>query len=196
MSRLATVVGALSAIVSLIDYLAAKSFLSHWLQAQIRRGADGWHISPTLNLLFIAALVAVVWLLTESPASDPMARKRIFRLRANLVVFSLAAWFFFGPSIGDANVEAPAAPHTAPSSAAGATATNAVAAERTTQPSLPAGSRAPGEPAALHGHTSQFTWKRGERPAQVAGSWKPGDGLRAMARLLEDVSAPPAPPGR
>ena len=60
MSRLATVVGALSAIVTLADYLAAKSFLSAWLHEQIRRDNEGWRISPTLNVLLMAVMVGAV----------------------------------------------------------------------------------------------------------------------------------------
>lgn len=186
MSRLATIVGVLSAIVSLADYLFARSFLSHWFERQVAHDGDGWRISPTLNLFFIVGLVALIWLVTESPAGEPEARKRLFRLRANLVVGSLAAWFFFGPAIGDTDRPRPSPP---------ATVQNVPTAHGE-QPVI-SGLGQPGQasPAGLspsHALTSQFTWKRPATPPER--SWRPGDGLRAMARMLEDATGvPPAP---
>jgi hypothetical protein len=186
-SRLATVVGALSAIVSLIDYLAAKSFLSHWLQRQVQHGPEGWQVSPTLNLLLVAMGVALVWLLTESPASDPPARKRLMRLRTNLVIAGLAAWFCLGPSIGDCDLDTPpAASGTAPASSPTG---NAFAVQAGEQQGKPIANPA-GVPPATHGHTSQFTWSRPSPSSSTVPAWKPGDGLRAMARLFEDTPAP------
>src|SRR5487761_1077850 len=194
-SKSATVVGALSAIVTLVDYVAAKSFLSHWLQGQMRRDSNGWQISPTLNVLLIAGLVAAVWLLTESPASEPVARKRLFRLRTNLIVVGLVAWFFFGPAIGDAGLD-PSAPPLALTPKDGGVESSLLATEPSGPPMHPAnglsGNSAPGPPALAHGHTSQFTWHRVPRPTPSSGTWKPGDGLRAMARLFDDASATPA----
>lgn len=184
MSRLATVVGALSAIVTLADYLAAKSFLSHWLARQIAHDAAGWRISPTLNLLAIATLVALVWLATDSQTSDPLARKRLFRLRAQLVTAGLLVWFLFGPAIGNLNTS-DAAPVATSQSAGGGRATTIA------RPRRPTGAM-PASPVATQGHTSQFTWHRPVQPAVSTGVWKPGDGLRAMARLLESASATPA----
>jgi hypothetical protein len=188
-SRLATIVGALSAIVSLVDYLVARSFLSHWLQRQIHHGADGWKVSPTLNLLAIVGMVGLVWLATEATVSDPDARKRLFRLRANLVLGSLAAWFFFGPSIGEIEIvrsSNPDSEHVA-SSAPPPTGQGDVAMTAQTN-------AVPGQPAA-HGHTSQFTWNRTPQPPGSV-AWKPGDGLRAMARMLEEASGPSRTPPR
>jgi hypothetical protein len=183
-------VGALSAIVSLVDYLVARSFLSHWLQRQINHDADGWKISPTLNLLVIAGLVGLVWMATESALSDPEARKRLFRVRANLVLGSLAAWFFFGPSIGDIEMVGPSPPVTAHQSGSAVPP----AGQNTAAVSGQSGSPPPASPVA-QGHTSQFTWNRAGQPPGGA-PWKPGDGLRAMARLFEDASASPRPPAR
>ena len=191
MSRLATVVGALSAIVTLADFLAARSFLSIWLHQQIRRGPDGWQISPTLNLLFMAALVGVVWLLTDSPVNDPAARKRLWSRRANIVLVALAAWFLLGPSVGA--IEEPAVSH---ASAAGMDRSplSAAPVSQATAPGRfqPSPSVAP---SLEHGHTSQFTWQRAPRSSPPL-AWRPGDGLRAMAQLLEDVTAPPPTRGR
>ena len=195
MSRLATVVGALSAIVTLADYLAAKSFLSGWLHEQIRRDNDGWRISPTLNLLLMVAIVGAVWLLTESPAADPQARKRLLGLRTNLILLSIGVWFFVGPSIGTIE-ELP--PQTASNLAQPANdSLNGGSAQRApVSPSMTAsaGSSLPG-PTLSRGRTSQFTWQQGA-PSSPTTAWRPGDGLRAMARLLEDVSTPPARIGR
>ncbi|HVA46049.1 MAG TPA: hypothetical protein VNH11_06715 [Pirellulales bacterium] len=194
MSKLATVVGALSAIVTLVDYLAAKSFLSHWLQRQIRHDEAGWHISPTLNLLFVGVLVLLIWLATDSPASEPPARKRLFRLRAQLVMCGLAVWFLLGPAIGDVELNAPSLCSTSPvaSSVASGGSQTVEAAQRAVQP-VAQGTVTLGP---SQGHTSQFTWHRPVPPATVNGLWKPGDGLRAMARLLENASATPPPHGR
>lgn len=177
MSRLATIVGALSAIVTLGDYLFARSFLSHWLKREFSHDADGWRISPTLNLFCIAALVGLVWLVTESSAAEPEARKRLFRLRANLVIGGLLVWFFFGPSIGNTDVGETAGPNAAASVPAPAAFS---------QPPSAAASNLPFDQPASQGLTSQFTWKR---PAESgpARTWHPGDGLRAMARMLEDA---------
>ncbi|HQU46793.1 MAG TPA: hypothetical protein PK867_28575 [Pirellulales bacterium] len=196
MSKLATVVGALSAIVTLVDYLAAKSFLSHWLQRQIRHDEAGWHISPTLNLLFIGVLVLLIWLATDSPASEPPARKRLFRLRAQLVMCGLAVWFLLGPAIADVDVNDPSVASTsrvASSIAAGGSQT--VETQRPLSPAA-SGNAMPGATHLSQGHTSQFTWHRPVQPSTVSGVWKPGDGLRAMARLLESASATPTPHGR
>jgi hypothetical protein len=187
-SRLATIVGLLSAIVTLADYLAARSFLSEWLHQQIRHGNDGWQISPTLNFLLMAVVVGLVWLLTESPADDPVARKRLVRLRTNLVVLLLGTWFFFGPSIGAIDKAPPThAAASAPPSDIGNRRNLVEAAPASQLPKV--GAPAAG-PTLSHGHTSQFTWQQGGRPAPTV-AWRPGDGLRAMARLLEDVASPP-----
>jgi hypothetical protein len=186
---LATVVGALSAIVTLADYLFARSFLSHWLQRQIKHDGEGWRISPTLNLMLIAGLVGLVWLATESSPVDPEARKRLFRLRGNIAVGCLVAWFFFGPSIGETDDASRSPP---------ATVQNALPPSATI-----AGDSSLGEPSQAsptggppsHGYTSQFTWKRPNAPMPDR-SWRPGDGLRAMARILEDATGTPPVPGR
>lgn len=180
MSRLATIVGALSAIVTLGDYLFAKSFLSHWLQRQIAHDADGWRISPTFNLFCIAALVGVVWLLSESSSADPEARKRLFRLRTNVVVGGLFVWFFFGPAIGNTDLGDPSRPSMAANAPAPA-AFDAAAAQNRSD-----------DIQASQGHTSQFTWKRPPDSLPPRG-WRPGDGLRAMARMLEDATGPVSP---
>lgn len=188
MSRLATIVGALSAIVSLADYLFARSFLSHWFERQVAHDSDGWRISPTLNLFFIVALVALVWLVTESPAGEPEARKRLFRLRANLIAGCLAAWFFFGPAIGDTHPSEQSPPDIVQNgpAALGAQPVNGGL-----------GQPVQASPAGLapsHALTSQFTWKRPATPPER--SWRPGDGLRAMARMLEDATGTPPSPQR
>jgi hypothetical protein len=189
-SRLATVIGALSAIVTLADFLAARSFLSVWLHQQMRRGADGWQISPTLNLLLISALVGMVWLLTDSPATDPAARKRLLGLRANIALVLLAAWFLLGPSIGA--IEEPALTQS-PRAAGQATAGSPLAPGETP---LPAGS-SPSLGASLsHGHTNQYTWRQQAPRSSPTSGWRPGDGLRAMAQLLEDVATPAPTRGR
>ncbi len=191
MSRLATVVGALSAIVTLADFLAARSFLSVWLHQQIRRGPDGWQISPTLNLVLMAALVGVVWLLTDSPAPDAAARKRLVNFRANVVIASLAAWFLLGPSVGA--IEEPTRTYASTLQAA------AAGVDRSPLAAVPAGqafqASSSGGPSLEHGHTSQYTWQRTPRPSPPL-AWRPGDGLRAMAQLLEDVTTPPSTRGR
>lgn len=183
MSRLATLVGALSAIVSLGDYLFAKSFLSHWLQRQVSHDADGWRVSPTFNLMCIVALVSLVWVVTESSAAEPEARKRLFRLRTNVVLGGLMIWFFLGPSIGDTDTGDMARPQAAaptPQPAGISPPSQAATAER--QSDRPES----------HGFTSQFTWKLPADPAPARG-WRPGDGLRAMARILEDATGPASP---
>lgn len=183
MSRLATIAGALSAIVTLGDYLFAKSFLSQWLQCQIRRDAEGWRISPTFNLLCIAMLVGLVWLVTESSHAEPDARKRLFRWRSNIVIGSLLVWFFFGPAIGDTDV----GERTRPRAEA-----HAATPEALDQASTVAPDKAIYDPMASHGHTSQFTWKR-PADSQPPRGWRPGDGLRAMAQMLEDATGPTSP---
>lgn len=189
MSRLATVVGLMSAIVTLADYLAARSFLSEWLHQQIRRSNEGWQISPTLNFLIMAVVVGMVWLLTESPADDPIARKRLVRLRTNLVVLVLGTWFFFGPSVGAIDKVPTQAATMPPPSDVG---TLQKLAEAPPASQLPKVGMPAAEPTLSHGHTSQFTWQQGARPAPAPSvAWRPGDGLRAMARLLEDVAMPP-----
>lgn len=195
MSRLATVVGALSAIVTLADFLAAKSFLSGWLHEQIRRDNDGWQISPTLNLFLMAAIVGVVWLLTESPATDPQARKRLLGLRTNLILFSIGVWFFFGPSIGTIEELRPQ-DSSSLAQPAGGNLNGDSARQAPVTPSTTAPATSPlAGPTLSHGRTSQFTWQQGA-PSPPTTAWRPGDGLRAMARLLEDVSTPPARIGR
>lgn len=189
MSRLATVVGALSAIVTLADYVFAKSILSHWLQAQVKHDGDGWRISPALNLMLIVGLVALVWVVTEGSSADSEARKRVFRLRANLIVGCLVVWFFFGPSIGETNDGSPLRHPTAqdvPAVSSGEPENSA--AGQSAQPS-------PTAAYSSHGYTSQFTWKRPTAPPPDR-SWRPGDGLRAMARILEDATGTSPAPGR
>lgn len=144
----------------------------------MRRGPDGWQISPTLNLLLIAALVGVVWLLTESPTTDPAARKRLLSLRANIALVLLATWFLLGPSIGA--IEESALTPTV------GTARSPLASSETS----PAGNGPSVGSSLSHGHTNQYTWRQAPRSSPPAG-WRPGDGLRAMAQLLEDVAAPP-----
>lgn len=182
MSRLATIVGALSAIVTLGDYLFARSFLSHWLQRQVAHDADGWRISPTFNLICIAALVGLVWVVTESSSAEPEARKRLFRLRTNVVIGGLLVWFFFGPSIGSTDRRNAAQPDAA--------ANPPLTAGFSQAPSATTGNQPFHVPA--QGNTSQFTWKRPANPAP-APSWRPGDGLRAMARMLEDATGSASP---
>jgi hypothetical protein len=192
-SRLATVVGALSAIVTLADFLAARSFLSVWLQQQIRRGPDGWQISPVLNLWLMGAMVGVVWLLTDSPASDPAARKRLLSFRANILLAILAAWFLFGPSVG--TIDEPALAQgagSAPQPSRGV-ANRLLAPNGQTPGALGSSPSAGSSPS--HGHTSQYTWRQAPRPSPPI-AWRPGDGLRAMAQLLEDVATPSATRGR
>jgi hypothetical protein len=179
-SRLATIAGALSAIVTLGDYLFARSFLSHWLQHQIGHDATGWRITPTLNLIFIAGLVGLVWLATESSSAEPEVRKRLFRLRANVVIGGLLVWFFFGPSIGDVEVSGGAV--------AGAGA-NPLSPPAFSPPPTTAAAQGRQDLLASQGMTSQFTWKRPPEPVP-ARNWRPGDGLRAMAHMLEDAAAP------
>ena len=186
MSRLATVVGALSAIVTLVDYLAARSFLSHWVGRQIGHDTAGWRISPTLNLLAIVTLVALIWLATDSQMSDPLARKRLFRLRAQLVTAGLLVWFLFGPAIGNLKTSDPL-PGAAGQPAEGG---NATMIARPPRPAI----ATPSSPIATQGHTSQFTWHRPVQPASSTAIWKPGDGFRAMARLLESAAATPQRP--
>ncbi|HEX7380470.1 MAG TPA: hypothetical protein VF278_25375 [Pirellulales bacterium] len=183
MSRLATITGVLSAVVSLGDYLFAKSFLSQWLQCQMRRDAEGWRISPTFNLLCIAMLVGLVWLVTEPSSADLDARKRLFRWRSNIVIGSLLLWFFFGPAIGDTDVGERAR------SRADA---HAATPEALDQANSAAPDKAIYDPAASYGHTSQFTWKR-PADSQPPRGWRPGDGLRAMARMIEDATGPTSP---
>jgi hypothetical protein len=187
-SRLATVVGALSAIVTLVDYLVARSFLSHWLQRQIGRDDNGWRISPTLNLVFIVGLVGLVWLATESSVADAEARKRLFRLRTHLVLGGLAAWFFFGPSIGNIDLPAVSPPGIVPETAGAAPPVGQLT-------SIGVNHLQSSQSHPSHGHTSQFTWNRpvGKPPA---AAWKPGDGLRAVAHLLEDATGQSRPVGR
>jgi hypothetical protein len=191
-SRLATVVGALSAIVTLADFLAARSFLSVWLHQQIRRGPDGWQISPVLNLSLMGALVGVVWLLTDSPTNDPAARKRLLSFRANILLAILAAWFLFGPSIGTIDEPLAQGAAAAPQPNRGVAHSSLGPAGQT--PSA-LGSAPSIGPSPSQGHTSQYTWRQAPRSSPPI-TWRPGDGLRAMAQLLEDVATPPATRGR
>ncbi|HVX10552.1 MAG TPA: hypothetical protein VHC22_05190 [Pirellulales bacterium] len=200
MSRLATVVGALSAIVSLIDFLVARSFLSHWVQRQIKHGDDGWQISPTLNFVFIVGLVGLVWLLTDTAVNDAEARKRLHRVRTHVVLVALVVWFFFGPSIGETDTDR--APRTAQSDSGPEGNHHAAAIVPPQSGQLTGATGVPGRqplsagPTASQGHTSQFTWNQSARQPPRGGSWRPGDGLRAMARFLEDSSEPARVPGR
>ncbi|HET6878844.1 MAG TPA: hypothetical protein VFI31_01665, partial [Pirellulales bacterium] len=151
----------------------------------IGRDDDGWRISPTLNLFFIAGLVGLVWLATDSSVGDPEARKRLFRLRTNLVLAGLAMWFFFGPSIGDVGLPDASPPATVQGTPASVPPNG--------HPTLPVGQQPPSSPS--HGHTSQFTWGRPAAP-RPEGTWKPGDGLRAMAQMLEDATGQGGPAGK
>jgi hypothetical protein len=194
-SRLATVVGALSAIVTLIDFLAARSSLWHWVERQIKHGDDGWLISPTLNLLFIAGLVGFVWLLTDTSLNDPETRKRLFQIRTHLVLLALAAWFFCGPSIGDTGGDSASLPSSAqpdlvgrPHATPHGGQPTGVTVSRGAQP-FPVG------PTVSQGRTSQFTWNNTSRQPSRGRIWRPGDGLRAIGRFLEESSDPAHLPG-
>ena len=133
--------------------------------------------------------------MTESPATDPLARKRLLSLRTNLILLSIGVWFFFGPSIGTIE-ELPSQDSSNLAQPTDRDFNGDTAPRPSVNPSATAAGGSPlAGPALSHGRTNQFTWQQGGRPSPTT-AWRPGDGLRAMARLLEDVSTPPGSAGR
>jgi hypothetical protein len=198
-SRLTTVVCALSAIVTIVDYFTARAFFSGWLARQASYGPEGWRISASLNVLLIAGGAALVWLFTspETPPADAEARQRLFRLRANVVACGLAVWFFLGPSVGGVPLPPPETAATQPADWPAAPRRPAL----TLDPS--AESTRPSRPAPPHGGgggggmANDAPWPPRAAGGQVSEPWRPGDGLKSLGKLFDGWIAPhDAPPPR
>lgn len=198
MSRLTTVVCALSAIVTIVDYFTARAFFSGWLARQASYGSEGWRISASLNVLLIAIGAGLVWLFTspETPPAEAEARQRLFRLRANVIACGLAAWFFLGPTIGDVS-------QSQPDGANNQTASLEAAAPAARRPALnleaSTGSDWPGRPAPArdaNGMSAGTPWppRAGGPPSEP---WRPGDGIKSLGKLIDGWVAPhETPPPR
>lgn len=197
MARLTTIVGAVSAIVTIVDYFTAKLLVANWLSRQVSHMPDGWQISPTLNAAAIAAFVGLVWMATgcEAPPADPQAKGRLFRLRAYLIGCGLGLWFFFGPAIGN---PAPAVKVAAP--AEGPAAAMPRPDERAASRAAPTDGWQNGDRRALAARADAHSPFAQPRDHAVARGWRPGDGLRMMANLIEGWVNPtrsePPPVGR
>lgn len=192
MSRLTTVVCALSAIVTIVDYITAKPLFANWLARQVSHTPDGWQVSPALNAAAVAAFAGLVWMLTgaEMPAGDAHAVRRLFRMRAYLIGCGLGLWFFFGPAIASPPPVLKTAAPSAPSAAqAGTVPNNSFGPSTPTSPYHRPGIGGRGAADAARGQ-SPFT-----QPPDGASrrGWRPGDGLRVMADLIEGWVNPPPP---
>lgn len=183
-SRLTTIVCALSAIVTIVDYVTAKPLIAHWLARQATRTPDGWQISPVLNAVVIASMAGMVWMMTgaDTPANDVHAVKRLLRLRMYLIGCGLGLWFFFGPAIG---TPPPAVKSAGPAAPARESAREAFAAAPTAGPR------------GMEQHVAANRMGRDARfrsvPDAPQRGWRPGDGLRMMANLIEGWVNPPTP---
>lgn len=196
MSRLTTVVCALSAIVTIVDYFTARAFFSGWLARQASHGPEGWRISASLNVLLIAIGAGLVWLVTgpDTPPADTQARQRLFRLRANLIACGLAVWFFLGPTIGGVSQSPPQGADT---------------------PAAPLGAATSSRPALRLNSASDGDWPGRTAPARDANDtaggtpwppratkqssepWRPGDGIKSLGKLIDGWVAPhETPPPR
>lgn len=198
MSRLTTVVCALSAIVTIVDYFTARAFFSGWLARQASHGPEGWRISASLNVLLIAIGAGLVWLITspETPPADTDARQRLFRLRANLIACGLAVWFFLGPTIGDVAQSPPegADQQAAPPGAAANSRRPALHLDPSTENHWP-GRTAPARDA--NGMSSGTPWPPRATGQQPSEPWHPGDGIKSLGKLIDGWVAPhESPPPR
>lgn len=199
MSRLTTVVCALSAIVTIVDYFTARAFFSGWLARQASYGPEGWRISASLNVLLIAVGAALVWLFTgpETPPADAEARQRLFRLRANLVACGLAVWFFLGPTIGEVS-------QSQPDGTDSSIASPAAMASNSRRPALNLDRSAerdwPSRPAPARdatGMSAGTPWPPRATGGPAGEPWRPGDGIKSLGKLFDGWVAPhETPPPR
>ena len=193
MSRLTTVVCALSAIVTIVDYVTAKPLFANWLARQVSRTPDGWQVSPALNLAALAGFAALVWMATgaETPAGDVRAAARLFRRRACLLACGLGLWFFFGPAVGSPPppLKTPLPPVRTAPPIRGASSDFA----ESSSPTVPH----PHRPGVEDRGAVDYTRGKGPfgppRDGAAPRGWRPGDGLRVMSNLIEDWLNPPPP---
>ncbi|HJT33022.1 MAG TPA: hypothetical protein VJ783_13355 [Pirellulales bacterium] len=197
MSRLTTVVCALSAIVTIVDYFTAKPLFANWLARQVSHTPDGWQVSPVLNAAAVAAFAGLVWMLTgaDLPAGDAHAARRLFRTRIYLIGCGLGLWFFFGPAIvSPPPMVKTAAPSPRPAAQTGGSSGDAIGAPAPNSPYHRGPSiRGRGALDPAHGQ-SPFA----QNPdGNSRRGWRPGDGLRVMADLIEGwVNPLPSEPPR
>ena len=192
-SRLTTVVCALSAMVTIVAYFTAKPLFANWLARQVSHTPDGWQISPALNAAAVAAFAGLVWMLTgaDLPAGDAQAARRLFRTRAYLIGCGIGLWFFFGPAIASPPpVLKTAAPSAQASAQAGGLHNDAFG---------PSTSASPYHRGPVVGVQGAIAPARGQSPfanypdGDSRRGWRPGDGLRVMADLIEGWVNPPSP---
>ncbi|HEX5443946.1 MAG TPA: hypothetical protein VFW87_08970 [Pirellulales bacterium] len=188
MSRLTTVVCALSAIVTIVDYFTAKPLFANWLARQVSHTPDGWQISPALNAAAIAAFAGLVWMTTgcEPAPANPQAKGRLFRTRAYLIGCGLGLWFFFGPSIAS---PPPLVKTTAPTAASDPAATRP--AEQAIVRAAPAARVTGYDRRGIAGRADADSPFGPPKHNVASRGWRPGDGLRMMANLIEGWVNPP-----
>lgn len=180
--------GAFSAIVTIVDYFTAKLLVANWLARQVNHTPDGWQISPTLNAAAVAAFVGLVWMATgcEAPPADRQAKGRLFRLRAYLIGCGLGLWFFFGPAIGN---PAPVVKVAAP--VEGHDAAMPQLDERPASRAAPTAGVQNGDRRAIAARADVDSPFGQPQHNVTSRGWRPGDGLRMMANLIEGWVNPP-----
>ncbi len=121
MGRLATVLCAITGIMTIIDHFTSTPFFSVLLSRHVTSTPSGYQISPSLNFLVTISLGAIFWMSTgaDAPAADPAAAKRQTWKRINLAAAAMAAWLLLGPAIRrDPAVDPQLQPALPPASAA------------------------------------------------------------------------------
>ena len=115
MGRLTTLLCIVTGVMTIADHFASTPLFSTWLSQNFVKTAAGYEISPGLNFLVIVGLGGLIWLLTgsDAPQADPLAAKKLWRLRNGLAAAVMTGWLLLGPSIRRER-SAPAAPAASP----------------------------------------------------------------------------------
>lgn len=194
MARLTTIVCALSAVMTIVDYFTAKSFFADWLARHLTWTESGCRISPTLNGLVIVGVLSAIWLATgyETKSADELANPARSHWQAYLIGCFLFLWFVAGPPLAGPST-CPVAeptihgPEARQSSSAAVTAGGAPGTrlDVSAPPGrLPLGNRPP-PPGAGNG--------TGSTPAaRQPPAWRPGEVFKSVVRSIGERILPPA----
>lgn len=111
MGRLATVLCAITGIMTIIDHFTNTPFFSQLLSRHIISTPGGYQISPGLNFFTTISLGVIVWAVlgADAPHADAAVAKKHAWKRTSLAAVSMAAWLLLGPAIRRAPPAAPQA---------------------------------------------------------------------------------------